>query len=113
MRLALTKLAQDVAAAHITALSIPEAGNNRFLVCAGQIPSQSISDILRATFPELEKKTPVGKPGTSSLPEESERYNASSAKAERVLGLKMYSLEATIEDLGKQLIELDQKASQA
>lgn len=68
---------------------------------------------MRAEFPELEEKTPVGKPGTNSLPAESERYNASTAKAERVLGLRMRSLEETIEDLGKQMIELDQRALHA
>lgn len=96
--------------AHIKALSIPEAGNNRFLVCAGQAPSQSISDILRSKFPELGEKTPEGRPGTNSLPEESDRYNASSVKAQGVLGLSMRTLEETIEDLGKQLISLDRRA---
>lgn len=100
---------RDVATAHVSALLTPEAGNNRFVVCAGQMPSQFAADILRAKFPELADKTPVGNPGVNSIPEDG-RFDGSSAKAERVLGLKMHTLEETLGDLGKQLIELDQKS---
>jgi len=49
-------------------MTVPEAGNQRFLVCAQQISFQDICDVLRSRFPELSKRTPLGKPGTSSLP---------------------------------------------
>ncbi|KAK5110782.1 hypothetical protein LTR85_000727 [Meristemomyces frigidus] len=96
---------REVATAHISALYTPEASNQRFIICAGQVPSQSISDILRARFPELEERTPMGKPGVSSL--SGEPYSASSEKAEKVLGIKFRPLEETVIDLGKQLLAIE------
>ncbi|KAL9077958.1 MAG: hypothetical protein Q9157_003112 [Trypethelium eluteriae] len=60
---------RDLAFAHVQAALIPEAGNKRFIISAGQISSQEISDILRKNFPELAGRTPKGNPGTSTLPE--------------------------------------------
>lgn len=101
---------QEVAAAHIAAIFTPEAGNQRFIICAGQISSQQISDNLRAAFPELAERTPIGKPGVSSLLEEAARYSASSEKAKKILGIKFRPLEDTLKDLGGQLLALE-KAS--
>ncbi len=98
---------REVAAAHIAAISTPEASNQRFIICAGQIASQTISDTLRAHFPELADRTPAGQPGVSSLPPEKERYTASNEKAERVLGIKSRSVEETFKDLGGQLLRID------
>lgn len=98
---------QEVAAAHVSAIFTPEAGGNRFIVCAGQIASQQISDTLRAAFPELDERTPIGQPGISSIPEESQRYTASSEKVKKVLGIKFRSVEETVNDLGGQLLELE------
>ena len=107
----LTRQSQEVAAAHISAIFTPEAGGNRFIICAGQISSQKISDTLRADFPELKDRTPIGKPGSSSLPEERQRYDASAAKAEKVLGIQFRSVEETLKDLGAQLIALEKNES--
>lgn len=98
---------QDCAAAHIAAIFTPEAGGNRFLASARQVSSQQISDTLRASFSELEEKTPMGKPGTSSLPEKSKQYDANSAKTKNVLGIEFRSVEDTFKDLGKQLLSLE------
>lgn len=97
--------ARDVAAAEIAAIFTPKAGGNRFLICAGQITSQDISDILRAAYPDLKERTPVGKPGVSSLPDNP--YFAKSDKAKEILGLQFRPLEETIKDLGGQLLAIE------
>jgi hypothetical protein len=81
------------------------------LVSAGQISSQQIADTLRATFPELEERTPKGNPGTSSLPEKSKQYNSNSAKVKNVLRLEFRPVEDTLKDLGGQLLELEKSAA--
>lgn len=86
---------------------IPEAGGNRFIVSAGPLSSQLISDTLRAAFPELKERTPIGSPGKCSLPDEAERYGVSSAKAKRVLGIHFRSVDDTLKDLGSQLHALE------
>lgn len=96
-----------MAAAHIAALFTPEASNQRFIVAAGEIASQTISDTLRASFPELSDRTPVGNPGVSSLPERSSRYSIDNEKSKRVLGIKYRSVEDTLKDLGAQLLALE------
>lgn len=102
---------QEVAGAHIAAVMTPEASNNRFVICAGQITSQQISDILRANYPELDERTPIGKPGTSGLPDEP--YNANSDKAKKILGIEFRPLEDTVKDIGANLLEIEKKASNA
>jgi NADPH-dependent methylglyoxal reductase len=98
---------KEVAAAHIAALFTPEASNQRFLICAGQIPSQKIADIWRANFPELADRVPEGISGAKTLPDDA--YNASSEKAGRVLGIKNRSLEESLVDLGKQLLAIEKE----
>jgi hypothetical protein len=77
----------------------------RFIICAGQVSSQEISDALRAHIPELESRTPKGVPGASALPEG--QYECSSEKARRVLGLTFRGMEETFVDLGRQLVGLE------
>jgi len=98
---------RDVASAHIQAATLPEASNQRFILCAGQIGSQEISDMLRKNLPELMERTPIGKPGVSSLP--ATAYMCSSAKAQKVLGLVFKSKEETFVELAKQLLDIEKK----
>lgn len=98
---------QEVAFAHVAALFTPEASNQRFIVCAGEIASQTISDTLRANFPKLEERTPIGNPGVSSLPEKAKRYDINSEKSRKVLGVKYRSVEDTLKDLGAQLLAIE------
>lgn len=58
----------------------------------------------------MEDRTPIGKPGVSSLPEEGQRYDASSEKAKKVLGIQFRSVEDTLKDLGAQLLKLKKQA---
>lgn len=60
---------RDLATAHIKAIELPEAGGERIIVSAREIPAQRICDLLRANVPELEKRTPEGNPGTNDIAE--------------------------------------------
>jgi hypothetical protein len=86
---------------------VPEASNKRFVICAGQISSQEISDILRTNIPELEERTPVGVPGGNKL--DPNAYECSAARAEKELGLKFRSKEETFVELAKQLLVIEKK----
>ena len=98
---------QDLALAHLKAATVPEASGQRFIICAGQVSSQQISDVLRKALPEIDERTPVGVPGGNPLPEGA--YDCSSEKAKSVLGIKFRSMEETFVDLGRQLLELEGK----
>ncbi|KAK0105511.1 methylglyoxal reductase (NADPH-dependent) gre2 [Cadophora gregata] len=98
---------RDLALAHLKAATVPEASGQRFIICAGQVSSQQISDTLRNSLPEVEERTPIGVPGGNPLPEGA--YDCSSEKARNVLGMKFRSLEETFVDLGKQLLEIERK----
>jgi nucleoside-diphosphate-sugar epimerase len=98
---------RDLAEAHVLAASLPQASGQRFIVCAGQVASQEISDMLRAAVPELESRTPVGTPGGNGLPED--QYACSSEKAKRVLGLTFRGKEETFVELGRQLLEIEKQ----
>lgn len=100
-------LCQDLALAHLKAATVPEASGQRFIICAGQVSSQQISDVLRKSLPEVDARTPIGVPGGNPLPEGA--YDCSSEKAKSVLGIKFKSLEETFIDLGRQLLELESK----
>jgi nucleoside-diphosphate-sugar epimerase len=99
---------RDLAVAHVKAVTIPEAGGQRIIVSSKSISSQDISDILRKNFPELEERTPIGKPGTDSLPEGA--YTISNEKVKKILGLDFRTDEECFVELGRQLLEIE-KAS--
>ncbi|KAE9366223.1 NAD(P)-binding protein [Stipitochalara longipes BDJ] len=99
---------RDLAIAHVKAITTPEAGGQRIIVSSKEISSQQISDILRKNFTELEERTPIGKPGTDSLPEGA--YTVSNEKAKKLLGLEFRSDEECFVELGGQLLEIE-KAS--
>lgn len=98
---------RDVAEAHVRAAEVEEAGGERFIVSTGHVTSQNISDILRSGISALESRTPVGIKGGNPLP--SNAYAIDSEKVQRVLGLKFRSLEQTILDMGKQLLEIEKQ----
>jgi hypothetical protein len=90
---------------------VPEAGNQRFLVCARQFGFQDICDILRSRFPELSERTPLGKPGTSSLPQGA--YTIDNSKVKQLLGVEFRSLEETVVDVAHCMLDIEQKEKQA
>jgi nucleoside-diphosphate-sugar epimerase len=96
---------RDLAHAHILAATLPEASNQRFIICAGQISSQEISDILRDEVVELEERTPEGLKDGNKL--DVNAYDCSAEKAKRVLGITFRSKRETFGDLARQLLEIE------
>ena len=99
---------QDVATAHIKAATLPDASGQRFVICAGQVSSQQISDILRKDIPELTDRTPEGTPGKDGLGENA--FDCSSEKAKKVLGMTFRSKEETFVELARQLLEIEKQS---
>jgi nucleoside-diphosphate-sugar epimerase len=99
---------RDLAVAHVAAVTTPEAGGERIIVSSKAMSTQEIADLFRKNFPELESRIPLGKPGTSSLPEGA--YTISNEKAKKLLGVTFRSDEECFVELGKQLLEIE-KAS--
>ncbi|KAF2865276.1 hypothetical protein BDV95DRAFT_623972 [Massariosphaeria phaeospora] len=99
---------QGLARAHLLAMDVAEAGDNRFIICAGTVTSQQIADIFRLNVLGAEVKTPKGMPGAKTL--DADAYTADTAKAEKVekvWGLKWTDMRDTFKDLGKQLLEIE------
>ncbi|KAF2108589.1 putative dihydroflavonal-4-reductase [Lophiotrema nucula] len=102
---------RDLADAQVKAMIVPEAGNQRFVVCARQFGFQDICDILRARFPELSERTPFGKPGTSSLPPGA--YTIDNSKVKQLLEVEFRSLDETVVDVARCLLDIEQHEKQA
>lgn len=90
---------------------VPEAGNQRFVVCARQFDFQDVCDILRSHFPELSERTPLGKPGTRSLP--AGAYSIDNSKVKQFLGVEFRSLEETVLDVARCMLDLERNEKQA
>ncbi|KAI1374169.1 flavonol reductase [Hypoxylon crocopeplum] len=102
---------RDLAIAHVQAMIVPDAGNKRFLVSASQFGFQDICDILRSHFPELNERTPLGKPGTSSLPPGA--YSIDNSRVKGVLGLGFRNLEQTVLDTARHLLDIERNEKAA
>ncbi|KAF2876210.1 hypothetical protein BDV95DRAFT_512242 [Massariosphaeria phaeospora] len=102
---------RDLAAVQLKAMTVPEAGNQRFLVCAQQFGCQDICDILRSRFAELSDRTPLGKPGTSSLPPGA--YSVDNSKVKRLLGVEFRTLAETVADVACCLLDIEHTEKQA
>lgn len=92
-------------------MTVSEAGNQRFIVCARQFDFQDVCDILRSHFAELGERTPLGKPGTKSLP--AGAYSVDNSKVKKFLGVEFRSLEETVSDVARYMLDLEQKEKQA
>ncbi|WVQ75185.1 hypothetical protein IAR50_004795 [Cryptococcus sp. DSM 104548] len=88
---------KDVALAHVRALTIPEAGGQRFLLSVANATGQDFVDCIHKNFPDV-KNVPAGKPGSSAAVNEQQNY-LDGRKAERVLGIKYTSLEDSVKDM--------------
>ncbi|KAJ3539874.1 hypothetical protein NM208_g5310 [Fusarium decemcellulare] len=102
---------RDLAKAHVRALEVPEAGNERFFIVSGRYSYQQTADVLRASprIPNVEKKkVPVGRPG-QNYPGPN-IYEVDNSKSIRILGVEYRSFEESIVDSAVKLIELRGKA---
>ena len=98
---------RDLANAHILAATLPAASNKRFVICAGQVSSQEISDFLRGSIEELKGRTPEGVTGGNPLSENA--YDCSAALAKEILGLNFRDKKETFVELAAQLLDIEKK----
>ncbi|RKL08153.1 hypothetical protein BFJ68_g9500 [Fusarium oxysporum] len=102
---------RDLAAAHVRALEVSEAGNERFLIAGGRYSYQQTADVLRASprIPDAEKKKiPRGHPG-DDYPGPNV-YELDNSKSIRILGVEYRSFEESIVDSAVKVIEARRKA---
>ncbi|KAI0888180.1 flavonol reductase [Annulohypoxylon maeteangense] len=97
---------RDLAKVQVQSMIVPEAANQRFIVCARQFSYQDICDILRSHFPELRKRTPLGRPSISSLPQGA--YSVDNTKVREILGIEFRSLEETVLDTARYMLHVEQ-----
>lgn len=100
---------RDVAEAHLLAYEKENAAGQRYFVTSGNYSNQQVCDIIRKHFPELRDRVPEGEPGKPL----GEMYTTNTSKAQRELGLQFNSLENTIVDTVKNLLELEKSVAKA
>ncbi|SCV34372.1 related to aldehyde reductase II [Fusarium fujikuroi] len=102
---------RDLATAHVRALEVPEAGDERFLIAGGRYSYQQTADVLRASsrIPDNEKaKIPRGRPG-DNYPGPNV-YELDNSKSIRILGVEYRSFEEPIVDSAVKVVEARRKA---
>ncbi|KAM0513446.1 hypothetical protein ACHAPE_007910 [Trichoderma viride] len=103
---------RDLATAHVRALEVPEAGNERFFIVSGRYSYQKTADVLRASplIAEADKRlVPVGKPGQNYPGPDV--YEVDNSKSKKILGLKYRSFEESIVDAALNMIDVRNKAA--
>lgn len=99
---------RDVARAHVRALEVAGAAQQRFLITAGRYSNQEIVDVLRKSerVPHNVKteKLPLGTPGQGYAGDFV--YNVNNEKSKSLLGLEYRSLEESVVDAAVQLVAL-------
>lgn len=90
---------RDVARAHVKAMEVPAAGNQRFLLAAGHYSNAALVDIVRSAFPELDDKLPTD--ARSDMPEDV--YGFDNSKSKAILGLEYIRLEDSVIDTVRSL----------
>ncbi|KAH9906039.1 hypothetical protein F4778DRAFT_691852 [Xylariomycetidae sp. FL2044] len=89
----------SLAEAHVSALSSPDAGNERFLLLSGDYDNQEMCDVIRnsTTVNEAVKsRVPVGKPGDRP---KTEIFKADGRKASKFLNFSKVTLEDAVVEL--------------
>ncbi|KAI0886361.1 NAD(P)-binding protein [Annulohypoxylon maeteangense] len=92
---------RDVAQAHLKAVTVPEAGGNRFYVVGGHFSNKRIADVIRNSYPEL----------AGQIPEDShddfptDVYEFDNSKSKRILGLDYIGLEKSVKDTVQSILD--------
>ncbi|KAL1644939.1 hypothetical protein SLS58_004010 [Diplodia intermedia] len=94
---------RDVAEAHLKAYEKEEAAGQRYFITSGTYSNQQVCDVIRKHFPELRNRVPEGTPGAPLA----DMWGVDNSKAGRELGIKFRTLEETIVDNVKNLLELE------
>ncbi|KAI0376941.1 ketoreductase [Hypomontagnella monticulosa] len=93
---------RDVALAHVRAMTIPEAGGNRFYVVGGNFSNKRIADVIRRTYPGLAARLPEH--AQDDMPDDV--YGFDNTKSKKVLGLEYTSLDKSIKDTVQSILDL-------
>ncbi|ODO07587.1 D-lactaldehyde dehydrogenase [Cryptococcus wingfieldii CBS 7118] len=88
---------KDVALAHVRALTVPEAGGQRFITSNGKFSGQDFVDSIHKHFPDV-KDVPVGKPGSGAEATKDAIF-VDGSKAQKVLGFKYRTLDESVKDM--------------
>lgn len=95
---------RDLALAHVKAVELPGAANQRFFVTAGYYSNVDVVNVIRKNFPDLASKFPEpGSKGEEPGLQPKELYGYNNSKTKEVLGIEFNSLDKTITDLVKSL----------
>ncbi|KAH7378321.1 hypothetical protein BKA66DRAFT_442980 [Pyrenochaeta sp. MPI-SDFR-AT-0127] len=103
---------RDLALAGVRAIFASNAGNKRFLISAGTMPSGSeIAEFLVACFPEMKGRIRTdGSPPRRNHPENLSLDLVNTHMAATILGLSEYrSAEATLVDTAGQILDLQRR----
>ena len=95
---------RDVALAHVRAMTVPEAGGNRFYLVAEHFSNKRIADVIRSTFPELAVVLPP-EDSVDDLPDDVYRFN--NQKSRTVLGLEYTGLEKSVQDTVRSILDVE------
>ncbi|KIJ56201.1 hypothetical protein M422DRAFT_219369 [Sphaerobolus stellatus SS14] len=93
---------RDLAEAHVKALTVEEAGGNRFIIGAGSFATQDLLDAIHAKGDPALASVPKGQPGSGKDAVHPILMDAS--KSKNVLGLKYKTLEECATDTAKNLL---------
>lgn len=92
---------RDVALAHVKAIEVPEAGNQRFFITNGYFTNKDIVDSIRESHPQLDSKLPP-KDAARDLPPGI--YGFDNQKSINVLGLQYQPFKKTVGDTVESLL---------
>ncbi|KAI1472192.1 ketoreductase [Daldinia caldariorum] len=94
---------RDVARAHLRAITVPEAGGNRFYIVGGHFSNKRIVDSIRKWYPKFEGLLPP-----ENAPDDFSDgvYTFNNSKSVKVLGLEYTSLEKSVKDTVESILDL-------
>jgi nucleoside-diphosphate-sugar epimerase len=87
----------DVAKAHVAAMELPAAANERFLLAAGQYNNRLIVEVIRKRFPEYKDALPSQEVKGGDYPADG-TFKIGNEKSKEVLGIQYKEFEQTIVD---------------
>ncbi|KAF3991282.1 hypothetical protein FT663_02783 [Candidozyma haemuli var. vulneris] len=99
---------RDVAKAHLVAFEKDEAKEQRLLLSSGKFTQQTVLDVLHVNFPSEAQHVPIGEPG-SDREEIKTTASPKNDKTRKILGFELISVEQSIVDSAKQILEVEDK----
>ncbi|KAK6956095.1 hypothetical protein Daesc_001365 [Daldinia eschscholtzii] len=94
---------RDVARAHLKAITVPEAGGNRFYIVGGHFSNKRIVDSIRKSYPKFGERLPP-EDAPDDFP--ADVYGFNNGKSVKTLGLDYNSLEESVKDTVQSILDL-------